>query len=338
MSVSTDTVTFVSQLLDAIGSHLENVRSSKGSDTIGLSEPMSSNPVDDDELWLSQHRSIFSSYESDHSKMDSSSFGHSQYDGFHWDFYVDRHYNQLTFEHEPSTSQSHCSMPSNSSTIEHKTATSKLHQTSWQAIKSMSIDQSSSSSSSSSLSSSSSSSLLSSMSSSNGVRMKSQIPLYRLFQLTHSRQHPCRLYQNFSDRSQCDSLTSSSSSLSDRHPKMILSSRMPLHRPTTFSQLKCSKANTYDNILSSALLRPSQGKPTRSYRTRSIVAVIVFVLVQRSIRSVCLVKVSINACKHRSTMTTILFTEHVRQVSIVYRILSIERRIVVSEHCPHHRR
>ncbi|CAF4920680.1 unnamed protein product, partial [Rotaria socialis] len=43
-----------------------------------------SNDDEEEELWLSGHRSIFSSYENDCRQL-SSSFHNSQYEGFHWD-------------------------------------------------------------------------------------------------------------------------------------------------------------------------------------------------------------------------------------------------------------
>jgi hypothetical protein len=215
--------TLVSQLLDSIDGHLKDVRSpmeQQEQEQEQLPEyEMSVDNPDDDELWLSGHRSIFSSY-GDHCRKAAPQLRDSQYEGFHWDLYEDRNYHHLAFEQDQqdipptcqATSLSEWSMRLSSGVIDGEgdteddadvenddtTSSSDPPRTSWHAIKSKSIHRSCSSSSANT-------------SDGSNHRSRSPLTLYRLFQRARSQQHPCRLYQNFSDKSMCDSLTSSSS-------------------------------------------------------------------------------------------------------------------------------
>ena len=176
-------ITLASQLLDSIDNHLQIIHlpieqyqmSAENSDD------------DDDELWISGHRSIFSSYDSHHENQ-TSPFPQCHDEEFHWDFYENQNYHHLTFEQDDQqkASLSEWSMNfSSNSTNEH------LVRTSWHEIKSRSL----------------SSSITTST---NDSYTCNPLPLYRLFQqkkslLSSSRQHPCHLYENFSDQSLCKS-------------------------------------------------------------------------------------------------------------------------------------
>jgi hypothetical protein len=265
--------TLVSQLLDSIDGHLKDVRSpmeQKQQEQEQLPEyEMSVDNPDDDELWLSGHRSIFSSYGSHYHKAAvPPQLRDSQYEGFHWDLYEDRNYHHLAFEQDQqdipptcqATSLSEWSMRLSSGVIggegdteddadiegDDTTSSSDPPRTSWHAIKSKSIHRSCSSSSANT--------------SGDGGdhRSRSPLTLYRLFQRARSQQHPCRLYQNFSDKSMCDSLTSSlsCSNLNKLNDSMKQEHKIPMPRfklksPTTFSQLKLNKSNSHNDFLSS---------------------------------------------------------------------------------------
>lgn len=274
--------TLVSQLLDSIDGHLKDVHSPMEQQIHDQSPEyeMSVDNPDDDELWLSGHRSIFSSYGSYCRKTvpvipPQPALRDSHYEGFHWDLYEDRNYHHLAFEHEQNdpppacqtTSLSEWSMRLSSGAVageadteddadvegDDTTSSSDPPRTSWHAIKSKSIHRSCSSSANTSDSSE--------------HRSRSPLTLYRLFQRTRSQQHPCRLYQNFSDKSMCDSLTSSSSCSNlnkiNETTKKELKVPMPrfkLKSPTTFSQLKLNKSNSHNEFLSSAEQFSSESK------------------------------------------------------------------------------
>ena len=207
---------------------------------------------------VSGHRSIFSSYGS-HCRKAPPQLRDSQYEGFHWDLYEDHNYHHLAFEHDQqdipptcqATSLSEWSMSLSSGVIggegdteddadvegDDTTSSSDPPRTSWHAIKSKSIHRSCSSSSANT--------------SDDGGHHRSRSPLtlYRLFQRARSQQHPCRLYQNFSDKSMCDSLTSSlsCSNINKLNDSMKQEHKIPMPRfklksPTTFSQLKLNKS------------------------------------------------------------------------------------------------
>ena len=260
--------TLVSQLLDSIDDHLEHVRSPMEGEREQQQSPeyeMSVDHPDEDELWLSGHRSIFSSYGS-HCRKAAPQLRDSQYEGFHWDLYEDRNYHHLAFEHDQQhlpaacqgTSLSEWSMRLSSGVIgregdteddadvegDDTTSSSDPPRTSWHAIKSKSIHRSCSSSSANA-------------SDGSAHRSGSPLTLYRLFQRARSQQHPCRLYQNFSDKSMCDSLTSSScSNINKLHESMKKEQQVPMPRfklksPTTFSQLKLSKSSSHNELFSS---------------------------------------------------------------------------------------
>ena len=259
--------TLVSQLLDSIDDHLKDVRSPMERNVDQSPEyEMSVDQPEDDELWLSGHRSIFSSYGS-HCRKIAPQLRDSQYEGFHWDLYEDRNYHHLAFEHDgqpaipqtcPVTSLSEWSMRLSSGVIggqgdteddadvegDDTTSSSDPPRTSWHAIKSKSIHRSCSSSSANT-------------SEGGGQRSRSPMTLYRLFQRTRSQQHPCRIYQNFSDKSMCDSLTSSSCSNlnqlneSIKHEHKIPMPRFQLKSPTTFSQLRLDKSSSHHDLHSS---------------------------------------------------------------------------------------
>jgi hypothetical protein len=261
--------TLVSQLLDSIDGHLKNVRSPMEQQQQQAQSPeyeMSVDNPDDDELWLSGHRSIFSSYGS-HYRKAPPQLRDSQYEGFHWDLYEDRNYHHLAFEQDQqdipptcqATSLSEWSMRLSSGVIggegdteddadiegDDTTSSSDHPRTSWHAIKSKSIHRSSSSSAN--------------ISGDGGDhRSRSPLTLYRLFQRARSQQHPCRLYQNFSDKSMCDSLISSlsCSNINKLNDSMKQEHKIPMPRfklksPTTFSQLKLNKSSSHNDLLSS---------------------------------------------------------------------------------------
>lgn len=261
--------TLVSQLLDSINDHLKNVHSpmehpQQPKQPTPEHEMSVDNP-DDDELWLSGHRSIFSSYGS-YCRKAPPQLRDSQYEGFHWDLYEDRNYHRLAFEQEQhdvppicqATSLSEWSMRLSSGVVagegdteddadvegDDTTSSSDPPRTSWHAIKSKSIHRSCSSSSANT-------------SDGSAHRSRSPLTLYRLFQRARSQQHPCRLYQNFSDKSICDSLTSSScSNLNKLNESMKQEHKIPVPRftlksPTTFSQLKLNKSSSHNDLFSS---------------------------------------------------------------------------------------
>jgi len=259
--------TLVSQLLDSINDHLTNVHPPMELQQQQSPEyEMSVDNPDDDELWLSGHRSIFSSY-GDHCRKAAPQLRDSQYEGFHWDLYEDRNYHHLAFEQDQqdipptcqATSLSEWSMRLSSGVIDgagdteddadvendDTTSSSDPPRTSWHAIKSKSIHRSCSLSSANT-------------SDGSGHRSRSPLTLYRLFQRARSQQHPCRLYQNFSDKSMCDSLTSSlsCSNLNKLNDSMKQEHKIPMPRfklksPTTFSQLKLNKSSSHNDFLSS---------------------------------------------------------------------------------------
>ncbi|CAF2097617.1 unnamed protein product [Rotaria magnacalcarata] len=268
--------TLVSQLLDSINDRLKTVHSPMEQQVQNqLPEyEMSVDNPDDDELWLSGHRSIFSSYGS-YCRKTAPPLRDSQYEGFHWDLYEDRNYHHLAFEHEhhdappacQAASLSEWSMRLSSGGIggggdteddadvegDDTTSLSDPPRTSWHAIKSKSVHQSCSSSAHTSDGSE--------------HRSRSPLTLYRLFQRTRSQQHPCRLYQNFSDKSMCDSLTSSSSCSNlnkfnepTKKEHKIPMPRFKLKSPTTFSQLKLNKSSSHNDFLSSIEQLSSESK------------------------------------------------------------------------------
>jgi hypothetical protein len=261
--------TLVSQLLDSIDGHLKTVHSPPMEQKQSPEYEMSVDNPEEDELWLSGHRSIFSSYGS-HCRKSAPQLRDSQYEGFHWDLYEDRNYHHLAFEHDQqdapptcqATSLSEWSMRLSSGVIggeadteddvdvegDDTTSSSDPPRTSWHAIKSKSIHRSCSSSSANT------------SDAGGGAQHRSRSPLtlYRLFQRARSQQHPCRLYQNFSDKSMCDSLTSSSScsninklNVSMKQEHKIPMPRFKLKSPTTFSQLKLNKTSSQTDLLSS---------------------------------------------------------------------------------------
>ena len=245
----TTETTLVSQLLDSIDAHLDDICIPMEPDEPTEYE-MSVDNADDDELWLSGHRSIFSSYGSpSRPKLMPPVFRQSEYDGFHWDLYVDgdEKYRHLAFERDqphdtrPMTSLSDWSMRLSSDGTEDTTSSSDPPRTSWHAIKTRPVRRA--------YSSSASSSSLSAPTSESHHRSDSPLTLYRLFQRARSQQHPCRLYQNFSDKSLCDSLSSSSSDChSIRDERKVPHPRMNLKSPTTFSQLKLNQSNSKESI------------------------------------------------------------------------------------------
>ncbi|CAF4412575.1 unnamed protein product, partial [Adineta steineri] len=101
--------TLVSQLLDSINDHLKDAHSPMEEQPQKQQQQqqqpqspeyeMSVDNPDEDELWLSGHRSIFSSYGSCCRKVPPQ-LRDSQYEGFHWDLYEDRNYHHLAFEQE----------------------------------------------------------------------------------------------------------------------------------------------------------------------------------------------------------------------------------------------
>ncbi|CAF1278856.1 unnamed protein product [Adineta steineri] len=236
--------TLVSQLLDSINDHLKIIHSPQ----MKQQESSIDNDDDDDDLWLSGHRSIFSSYGSPCRKI-KSSFHESQYDGFHWDLYGNQNYHHLAFEYDqqnicPPAHLSEWSMHLDSDNIDDTALPLNTRQTSWQTIKTKSINLSCSSTNTSN----------------SDYYSPNPLTLYHLFQRTKSQQHPCRLYENFSDKSLCDSLTSSSSSSSSSNSRKIPIRKIKLKSPTTFSQLNLinskqiqSKSNV-DQCLQTSLI------------------------------------------------------------------------------------
>jgi hypothetical protein len=273
--------TLVSQLLDSIDGHLKHVRSpmeqpqQQKQQEPSTEYEMSVDNPDEDELWLSGHRSIFSSYGS-HCRKAPPQLRDSQYEGFHWDLYEDRNYHHLAFEQDQQNIRSTCqatslsewSMRLSSGVIggegdteddadvegDDTTSSSDPPRTSWHAIKSKSIHRSCSSSANTS--------------DGGQHRSRSPLTLYRLFQRARSQQHPCRLYQNFSDKSMCDSLTTSSScsnlnkfnESSTKQELKVPTPRFKLNSPTTFSQLKLNKSSSHNDLHSSMEQSSTQSK------------------------------------------------------------------------------
>lgn len=222
--------TLASQLLHSIDYHLKLIQSP-------MDQQQSTSS--DDDVWLSDHRSIFSS---DQSSSQRTSLCQSQYEGFHWDLYENRNYHHLAFEHDDKQRTSHLSDWSMGSTCDRP-------QTSWQEIKSKSRSSSTNISTPSDQHSSS-----------------NPLTLYHLFQRTKSHQHPCRLYQNFSDESTWNSLTSSSSSKD--HPM----ARLKLQSPTTFSQIKYHRDQSQQTSLSKSAdrLSPNPSQSSSSSTRHSL--------------------------------------------------------------------
>lgn len=182
--------TLVSQLLDLIDDQLKIVDLSMEGKNSSINH---SDDDYEDELWLSSHRSIFSSYGS-HCQKSVSSFHDSQYEDFHWDLYETQNYHQFTYEQNQQNvigrkSLSEWSMDLNSNI---KMTSSDRPQTSWHEIKNNK--------------SSNHSSLSANNTSQNDLHLSNPLALYQLFQRTKSKQHPCHLYDNFSDKSVCDSV------------------------------------------------------------------------------------------------------------------------------------
>ena len=234
------TTTLVSQLLHSIDQHLTMIYSPMEQQQQSISfddddDDDDGTTDDDDELWLSDHRSIFSSDEHSSQK---TSLCQSQYDGFHWDLYENQNYHHLAFEHDDkrTTSLSDWSMDLTSEEIADRPRTS------WQEIKNKSLSSSNSSSTNTS-------------SPCDQPYSSNPLPLYHLFQRTKSSQHPCRLYENFSDDSTSNSLASSSSSSAKFNPMP----RIKLKSPTTFSQIKLTKTQSkigIDQCLQTSLIKP----------------------------------------------------------------------------------
>lgn len=173
-------ITLASQLLDSIDNHLQIIH-------LPIEQyQMSIEDSDDDDLWLSGHRSIFSSYDS-HNENQSSVLPQSQYDEFQWDFYENQNYHHLTFEHDD---QQKASLSEWSMNFSSNSTNQQPVRTSWQEIKTKSLSSSTNTST-------------------NDSYTCNTLPLYHLFQQKKSsssrQQHPCRLYENFSDQSQCKS-------------------------------------------------------------------------------------------------------------------------------------
>lgn len=228
------TTTLVSQLLHSIDQHLKNIYSSmeQQQKSMSFDDDGDDGTTDDDELWLSDHRSIFSSDEHSSQK---TSLCQSQYEGFHWDTYENRNYHHLAFEHDdkPTENLSEWSMDFNSEEI------SDRPRTSWQEIKNKS----------SIYESNSSSSTTNTSSPRDHPYSSNPMTLYRLFQRTKSSQHPCHLYENFSDDSSSNSLISSSNPMP----------RIKLKSPTTFSQIKFNRNQSkigIDQCLQTSLIKP----------------------------------------------------------------------------------
>ncbi|CAF0741362.1 unnamed protein product [Didymodactylos carnosus] len=311
--------TLASQLLDSIDAHLnesnnhslslllhrnnnniqmEHVMSvDRSDDSDNSSSKIELDDDDNGELWLSGHRSIFSSY-GDHievrktpivrerpakyltdsllQQLPSKNGGvsNSVYEGFHWDLYDAEHMYHLAFDQQritpdevnsngdsdnsktgQSQSLSDWSMRLSSTHHTHDTGedtgdeassssitgiTQKIipdnstTRTSWHQMKERSTRKNKSSINSSTTTDD------------DEKRENSPLTLYRLFQRTRSQQ-PHKLYQNFSDKSVCDSLSSTASSI--QHPTVFPC--VKLSSPTTFSKLKLNGTVDNGNILSS---------------------------------------------------------------------------------------
>lgn len=250
-------ITLVSQLLDSIDGHLQLIHVPMKSHDTGHDGDDDDN--NDEELWLSDHRSIFSSYENPCRKP-ISSIRDSQYEGFHWDLYGNNVYHQLAFEYDKRSlsSPTHMlewSMQFESDHLEDEIddtmSSSNQRQTSWQAIKTKSVDSTGSVSSASTTTSSDS-----------GSYAPNPLTLYHLFQSKKSQQHPCRLYQNFSDKSLCDSLTSSSSSISPHFPQ-----NLSVNSPTEITQIdrinpKQHSKSSVDQCLQTSLILCQTNEPS----------------------------------------------------------------------------
>jgi len=230
--------TLVSQLFNSIDQNLKIIYLPMEQYEMSIEN---SNHDDDNELWLSGHRSIFSSYGS-HCRKNIPSIRNSQYEGFHWDLYENYNYHHLAFEHDQkeTTSLDEWSMNLNSDPP----------RTSWNEIKRQSISQSCS---------------LSSTNTSNSDHYSpNPLTLYSLFQRRKSQQHPCRLYENFSDKSTCDS---SSSSSSYSNSNQIPMPRIKLNSKTSVDQ--CLQTSTINPIVIRSksvdrlLNNPSQSSTTR---------------------------------------------------------------------------
>ena len=209
--------TLASQLLHSIDYHLKLIQSPMEQQSTSIEDD------DDDEIWLSDHRSIFSS---DQNSSQRTSLCQSQYEGFHWDLYENRNYHHLAFEQDDKriNSLSDWSMDFNSD----------RPRTSWQEIKNKSLSHSRSSSTNTS-------------SPSDHHSSSNPLTLYHLFQRTKSHQHPCRLYQNFSDESVWNSSTSSSSYTDSSKPHPM--PRIKLKSPTTFSEIKFNRDQSQQTSL-----------------------------------------------------------------------------------------
>ncbi|CAF0835691.1 unnamed protein product [Didymodactylos carnosus] len=312
--------TLASQLLDSIDAHLnesdnhllslllyrnnnntqmEYVMSVDNSDSTDNSN--SKIALDDDELWLSGHRSIFSSY-GDHIEMRKQPIvrgrpaehsvdsllqqplqknvggSNSVYEGFHWDLYDAAHMYHLTFDQQRTTpddvnsngdsdnsktgqSLSDWSMRLSSTHHAHdtdedaedeadETSSSSIAgvaqittpdnsttRTSWHQMKERSTTKSKSSITSSTTTDD------------DEKHDNSPLTLYKLFQRKRSQQ-PHKLYQNFSDKSVCDSSSSTTSSI--QRPTVFPC--IKLCSPTTFSKLKLDGIVSNENISSSSMI------------------------------------------------------------------------------------
>ncbi|CAF3474932.1 unnamed protein product [Rotaria socialis] len=216
--------TLVSQLLDSIDSYLKLVDISMEQQEFSIDHPDEhSNDDEEEELWLSGHRSIFSSYENDCRQL-SSSFHNSQYEGFHWDLYENPNYHQLTFEHNKQKTRQEKSLLEWSMDLKQidRISSTDRQQTSWHEIKCKSSNHSNSSSRNTSHI---------------DHHLSNPLTLYQLFQRTKSQQHPCHLYDNFSDKSICDSSKSSSCSNSMQQEQIILKSKIKLDNEQCQNQI-----------------------------------------------------------------------------------------------------
>ncbi|CAF4553282.1 unnamed protein product [Rotaria sp. Silwood1] len=228
--------TLVSQLLDSIDNHLkivdlsmEQKESQEYQSSIDNPDENDNDDDDDDDLWLSGYRSIFSSYGS-HYRKNLSPFHNSQYEGFHWDLYENYNYHYLAFEHNQQNicQEKKFSQWSTHLNSDNITSLSDRTRTSWYEIKTKSMNDS----------------YLSSRNISHKNHNSSNpLKLYRLFRHTKSQQHPCRLYDNFSDKSTCDSLTSSSSSSSSS-----CSNSINHEHQISISKIKIKQEETKNNV------------------------------------------------------------------------------------------
>lgn len=203
-----DETTLVSQLLNSIDKYLQivglSMKQNKFSSTdYSVDGTDQQNEEDDnndgDDLWLSGHRSIFSSYGSVCQK-NQSSIHSSQYESFHWDFYENNNYHHITFDNNQQFAYEEkqlCHWSMNFNTDDKVSVSCNRPRTSWNEIKTKSIQYSDSSSRDTS--------------DSDNLTL-SPLKLYHTFQYKKSQHHPCRLYENFSDKSLCDSLSTSSES------------------------------------------------------------------------------------------------------------------------------